>query len=337
MTSLKKSLKIHTLAADLGLKPSPDPVTDIIGFCEVTARKVLREFPKCSRPAELLEILAERLHTKFEIVDTEQQLFTVQQKYLELGERAFATLRMELRPDVYGITFRRQAKKPWEHDYISVIDARGDKAYRANYTKWHELGHLFILTDQLRLTFTRTSCTQDLKDPEESLVDVIAGRFAFWPPLFSGKIEGTISFENIENTRMRLCPEASKASALLGLVKVWPLPCALLEARLEFKKGERSEQRRFTFRDAPKPALRVVNVTVNEPAQSMGLRVHRQWRVPKRSIIYQVFENGQARANAVEDLSWWETSTGSSLDPLPVSVEVRRNGETVQAIVTPAP
>lgn len=336
MTALNKAVKIHALAADLGLKPSPDPVNDILKFCEGTARKVLREFPKCSRPAELLEILAERLHTKFEIIDTDEQLYAVQQKYVGLGERAFAALPTELSPDVYGITFRRQAKKPWEHDYVSVIDARGDKAYRANYTKWHELGHLFILTDQLRLAFTRTSCTQDLKDPEESLVDVIAGHFAFWPPLLSCNIEGEISFENIENARVRLCPEASKTSALLGLVKMWPSPCALLEARLEFKKGERAEQNRFAFQEGPKPALRVVNVTLNEQAQAMGMRMHRKWRVPKRSAIHQVFESGEPCRNAVEDLSWWETSTGSRLDPFPVYVEARRNGESVQAIVTPA-
>ncbi len=336
MTKLDKSLKIHTLAADLGLKPSAAPVNDIIAFCERTARSVIREFPKCSRPAELLELLAERLRTKFEIIDTEEQLVEVQRKYVNVGEQAFAMLQTELAPDVYGITFRRQAKKPWEHDYVSVIDARGEKAYRANYTKWHELGHLFILTDQLRLTFTRTSCTQDLKDPEESLVDVIAGHFAFWPTLFTGRIRGEISFENIEKARAQICPEASKASAILGLVKVWPDPCVLLEARLEFKKNERTAQQHFAFREAPKRALRVVNVTINEPAQALGLRVHRQWRVPKRSIIYHVFESGQVHGNALEDLSWWETSTGSSLDPFRVCVEARRNGETLQAIITPA-
>src|SRR4051794_18129806 len=123
MTQLNKAYKIHTLAADLGIEASANPVTDILHFCERHTRKFLREFPTCASPAQLLEILAARLRTKFEVARTDEDLKQIQQHYLVAGERGFATLDADLTDDVFGITFRRRTKKPWEPDYVSVIDA----------------------------------------------------------------------------------------------------------------------------------------------------------------------------------------------------------------------
>lgn len=336
MSKLNQAYKIHTLAADLGLDSSTTPVASILQYCERIARRFVKEFPTCDSPAKLLEVCATRLGTRFEIITTNEELIEVQQRYVTLGEKGFARLDDELNNDVYGITFRRQAKKPWEPEFVSVIDARGDKQFRANYTKWHELGHLFILTDQLRLTFTRTSCSQDLKDPEESLVDVIAGHFAFWAPIFQRHIKGDVCFDAVENVRTTVCPEASKTSAVLGLVKLWPQPCILIEARLGLKKQERMGrlQANLGFLEAPVPVLRVSSITINERAQEAGLRLHRQWRVPPRSIIHRVHKGGPA-GKAKENLSWWTTSDGGGLRSRPVHVEARRIGDAVQALITP--
>lgn len=337
MSKLNQAYKIHILAADLGLDSSTTPVASILQYCERITRRFVKEFPTCDSPAKLLEVCATRLGTRFEIITTDKELVEVQQRYVTLGEKGFARLDDELNDDVYGITFRRQAKKPWEPEFVSVIDARGDKQFRANYTKWHELGHLFILTDQLRLTFTRTSCNQDLKDPEESLVDVIAGHFAFWAPLFHRHISGPINFDAVERVRATVCPEASKTSALLGLVKLWPRPCVLVEARLGLKKQERlaRAQANLGFLDAPTPVLRLGSVTINESAQEAGLQLHRQWRVPAKSIISRVFQ-GEPAGIAKEDLSWWTTSGGGALRNRSVHVDARRSGDAVQALITPA-
>ena len=99
------------------------------------------------------------------------------------------------RSEVFGVTFKRLSRKPWELPYVSVIDCRLDKKYRSYYTKWHELGHLLILTDQMRLAFRRTHFGLDDKDPEEALVDVIAGAFGFLPDLIKPVAKGRPSFE----------------------------------------------------------------------------------------------------------------------------------------------
>jgi phosphoglycolate phosphatase-like HAD superfamily hydrolase len=310
------------------MKPSPEGMNKAISMFGLPKEKVVYVGDG------LLDILAAKLQTRFEAFHSDSELLAIKQRYILAGERRFATLEQEFPADVFGVTFRRLSRKPWEPEYLSVIDCRGDKVYRANYTK-HEIGHLLILTDQLRISFSRTFCTQDLKDPEESLVDVIAGRFAFWPPLFKEQTIGPISFDRIEEIRVANCPEASKQSALLGIVKAWQGPCVLLEARLALRKDQQrmAAQGTFAFRGPAQAALRVSNVTVNDAAADAGLRVHRNWRVPEQSVMFRVFNSG-GDGVASEDLSWWETSSGTRLPAMTVNVEARRTADALQALIT---
>ena|ERR1700733_10538831 len=336
MNRLTTSFRIHKLAQDLGLRSTEDPVPSIIQFCEKRVRSFLKEFPKCTNPSELLDILAAKLRTKFEIIRADEDLTEIKSRYVAAGERAFASLETEFPADVFGVTFRRLAKKPWEPDFVSVIDSRGEKSFRANHTKWHELGHLLVMTDQLRIAFRRTFCNQDLKDPEESLVDVIAGHFEYWPSFFTKRMTGRISFRKIEEIRAEICPEASKASSILGLVKAWPTPCVLIEATLDYKQKDKDlrGQAAMPFRDVPKKDLRVTSILVNDPARLSGMRLHRNWRVPRESALYRTFE-GNEPTTEIENLNWWTTSTGGRLPDFQVSVETRKAGDVFQALVTP--
>src|SRR6266481_974880 len=317
MPRLKHSIKVHTLALDLGLKPSENPVDTIVALCDKRVVKTLREFRDCNQPSDLLTILAQKHSTTFEIINNDEDLAKIKDKYLKAGERWFVRLEEELPHNVYGITIKRLSRQPWDPQYVSIIDARGSKAFNANHTKWHELGHLLVMTDQTRLHFNRTFCTQDDKDPEESLVDVVAGYFEYWPKFFAGKLRDKISFQKIEDLRSTICPEASKYSAILGLTKLWPTPCILIEARLEYKKQDRKQlnQQSFGFKDQPQKALRVTSVTINNAARDCGIRFHQNWRVPTKSVIAKVFHDGLATGSAKENLCWWETSTGQRLHP----------------------
>ncbi len=48
----------------------------------------------------------------------------------------------------------------------------------------------------------------------------------------------------------------------------------------------------------------------------------------------RVFE-GSGPTTEIENLSWWTTSTGNRLPDCQVSVEARKAGEVVQALITP--
>jgi len=207
------------------------------------------------------------------------------------GEKIFARLVEELHDDVFGITFRLYNRESWEPEFVSVIDCRGPKAARVYYTKWHEIAHLLVQTDQMRLSYRRTHCETGPKDPEEALIDVIAGKFAFYQPFIKEHAEGEISFEAIENLRARLCPEASQQSALIGFVNVWPEPCLLVQAQLALRKHEKPlpGQESFGFGEQPQPSLRAVKVSPNDAAREIGLTIFENMRVPEQSVIFRAF------------------------------------------------
>jgi hypothetical protein len=334
---LKRSYKIHALAADLGLRPSEDPVREILKFCDRSVRRFLRDFPDCCTLAGLLDIAAAKLGTRFEEIHSDGELEELRLRYARQGEKAFATFNEELSEQVLGITFRRTNRKSWEPPFVSVIDCRGPKCFRSYYTKWHELAHLLILTDQMRLTFRRTHFGLDEKDPEEALVDVIAGAFGFYPDLIRPEAKGPISFERIEDIRARLCPEASCQSSVIGVVKAWSSPCLLIQAELALKRGEKRAmaQRAFEFREEPTPVLRAVQVSPNEFARSQGLTIYPNMRVPECSVIHEVFSRGLTSASARESLADWESSDGTRLPDASVLVQARKNWDGVQALITP--
>ena len=121
-------------------------------------------------PGQLLEALANKLGTTFAVVKSDAELRQLRQQHVARGEVGFATLEEELAGKTYGITLRKRQRQMWEPEFVSVIDCRGDKSYRENYTKWHEMGHLLIMEQRIsqRVSWLkrRTHCSEaELRDP----------------------------------------------------------------------------------------------------------------------------------------------------------------------------
>jgi hypothetical protein len=332
--NLRSNLQIARLAMDLRLQSSGDPVAAIVAFCNKRVQGFLREF-RSSTLSELLSATAARLETLFVEIHDESDLDRVRQEYVALGEVAFATLREQLKPDVYAITFKRTHPREGDRRFVSVIDCRGEKAWRSYFSKWHELAHLLTLTTQARLIFRRTHTDPDVKDPEEVLMDIIAGDVAFFPELVRPHVQGEISFEAIASLKEGLCPEASRQASTIGFVKAWPTPCILIEARLALRDGERRllPQGSFDFRTPPTPVLRAVHVTANAAAERVGALIPRNMRIPAQSVIALVFADGVTALEAQEDLAWWESSSGRALLPRRVTVKARRRWDAAEALV----
>jgi hypothetical protein len=334
---LKNSLQVWKLASDLGIKSSDNPVSDILRYCDKKIRKVFRDFPDCKSLSNLLQCAASKLGTFFEIPTTDIELEKIKWKYLQKGEKGFATLEQDLSEDVFGITFKRCNREPWEPQFVSVIDCRGEKAARSYYTKWHEISHLLVLTEQTRLSFRRTHCPSTKKDPEEALIEVIAGTFGFYSPITQQHAKGEISFETFEDLRRQLCPEASQQSSLIGFVKAWPKPCLLLCAEMAVRKHEEAKlvQQSFHFQNTPLPVLRAVHVTPNDEARKIGMTIYKNMRIPKSSVIYRVFMDGITYDESEENLSWWESSDGTILPERPVRVKAKGSRDSVDAMIIP--
>src|SRR5690348_16079133 len=139
---LKNSTSVWKLTRDLRITDNDNPIAAIIKFCERRLKKALETFPDCHTLSDLLDCVAAKLGTIFEIVTSDENLEQIQRKYVNNGEKIFAGLDKELSEDVFAITYRRNKREPWEPEFVSVIDVRSAKASRAYFTKWHEVAHL---------------------------------------------------------------------------------------------------------------------------------------------------------------------------------------------------
>lgn len=337
MPQLKNFPQIRKLALDLGLKLTGNPVDDILRHCDRRVKKFLKEFPECNTLPNLLNVIAAKVGTIFETVKTDDDLQQIKQKYLSKREKIFVRLEEDLDGEVYGITFKRTNRQSWEPQFVSVIDCRGQKGLRAYYTKWHEIAHLLVLTDQLRLSFRRTQAHTAVYDPEEALMEVIAGKFGFYPPMISEHAKGDISFDVIDILRGQLCPEASMQASQINFVKSWPKPCLLVHGKLALKKQQKinPDQQDFIGASAPIPELRAVHVAYSDDARNMGITIFENMRIPKQSVIHRVFTNQIDYEKAKENLSWWETSGGKRLSDCPVNIQAKYFRDSVDALIIP--
>ncbi len=335
---LKKDPQIWTLARDLGLPAKDDPLGEIIAYCAKWARALLKEF-RCDSLSDLLEYAADRLGTVFREVRTDEELAEIKDQYLRRGENEFALVDHELDSGILAITFRLLKPRKGERQFISIIDCRGEKAFRSYYSKWHELAHLITLTDQRRFKFCRTHSDLVKKDPEEALMEKIAGHIGYLPDLVKRHAKGAISFEKIADVRAAICPESSVYASIIGMTSSWPNPCIFLEATLEYKKQEKEKLKQpgFSFVATPQPKLRITSITPSPGAEDFANLLHPNMRVPKRSIIHRVFNEDIMSMDSVqEDLSWWETSIDGHLPAKPYAVYARKKGNKVQALLIPS-
>jgi len=334
---LRNDIQIWKLARDLRLPAKEDPLAEIIAYCANWARELLKEF-QCSSLSELLEYAADRLGTVFREARTDEELAEVKGQYLRRGEKEFALVDRELRPGVLAITFRLLKPVRGERPFLSIIDCRGEKAFRSYYSKWHELAHLLTLTDQRRLKFCRTHSALAKKDPEEALMEKIAGYLGYLPDLVRRHAKGPISFDKIAEVRATLCPESSVYASLIGITKNWPNPCVFLEATLAYKQSEtvKLNQSGFSFLETPQPKLRISSIAPSAGAKGFASLLHPNMRVPNRSIIYRVFtENLLPAEDVQEDLSWWETTSEGYLPAKRYRAQARKLGDKVQALLIP--
>lgn len=336
---LRSSQQIARLARDLGIPIRINPVDGIMSFCEQRISQLMCDFPDCVTPADMLDCVAAKLGIVFEEVKSNDDLQRIVKKYVAMGEMGFVTLEEELSGETFGITIKRQRREEWEPQYVSVIDYRCDKAARAYYTKWHEIAHVLTLTDDTRTFFRRTHSSLNVEEPEERMMDMIAARLGFHPAMTVKfmRAYNEISFEAVDELREQLCPGASRQASLINFARFWHKPCILVNAAMGLKKEQeaKSNQQGFFFHEGPKEELRAVRVTRSDAAREEKFAVHPNWRVPERSVIHRVYFGDAGCAEAIENLDWWEASSGSRLDNQQVHVQARRMGDAVDALIVP--
>jgi hypothetical protein len=322
----------HEVARSLGLRLDRDPIETVVDFCEEIVHGYHAELP-CETLDDLMQLVANRLGTKIHVVTTQEELTALAGRYVERGEVRFAALESDLAPDVFGQTLRLQHRRTGELPFVSVVDARGTKAYRQYFTGWHELAHILALPEGTQRDSFQRSHSRT-KHPEEQMMDAIAGRVAFFRPILVPKLPSAFSFEAIDGVRAELCPTASAEAMLRSVAASWPTAALLVRAERGLKKAAQvpDEQQSLLLLPPVLGEVRAVSVTRNEPARVSGLNIHRNMRVPDDSVIAAVYEKG-GTAIADEDLLMWSSSDGKRLAARAVVVAARQRGDGVDVLV----
>jgi hypothetical protein len=313
---------VRAVASQLGVTLRADPTALIVDRCVQRVAAWADELGPVDSLEGLLDVVCEKLRLRFELLESDEDVGLIRAKYLKARELAFADLDREFNATTDAVVFRLRNAPEWSNvRYVAVVDGRGHKRYRIWFSKWHEVAHL-LAEPQTKFVYRRTQAFK--REPVERLMDQIAGALAFYEPLFVPQLvehrllERVPRLAELASFAQSEHPYASLQATIGAAIKHHRVPLVLVEAKLALKSGEKQ---------GAKPRLRAVTSTHNPAALRKKIFVHRNMRVPERSIIAAVFANQRSAENrsSVECLSWWE-SAGESLSARPMRVEAMRAG-----------
>jgi hypothetical protein len=312
---------VRAVAKQLGVPLRANPTDIIVDRCVEKVHAWAREFGPITSLEELLDLVCQKLCLHFEVVEVDSDLETIQAKYLAQRELAFADLDREFNATTDAVVIRLRNAQPWSSvRYVAVVDGRGKKHPRVWFSKWHEIAHL-LAEPQTKFFFRRTQAFK--REPIERLMDQIAGTLAFDEPLFlprfkaHGLLDGIPRLAQLAAFASQEHPYASLQATLSAAIRHHPQPLILVEAKLAAKVNQAAGSK----------ALRAVTTTHNPAALRARIFLHRNMRVPIRSVIYRVHAGHVQLENQVsrECLSWWE-SDNKALLPRAVSIEAMQAG-----------
>ena len=208
--------------------------------------------------------------------------------------------------------------------FLVLIDERGTKRWRSEFTLWHELAHIIADPNVMLGTVTTAEETRSDTYDVEWLMDRIAGRLAFWPHVFSGFYErlyrsdgNLLSYEGVRRLKEEYNPNASKTMTAVAIADCHVVPVVYLEAELKSKRGSTTKELRLSY------------IHANNAAEKANIRFGRNMRVPKCSVIAQLFDRkGEQEGSAIENLKDWSFSSGETLEDHVVSIRARHHRDS---------
>jgi len=322
--------RLDRVAAHLNLRSGPEDDR----FADDVIRAVLRRLAPIVAEAEattgedIMVALAETLDVKFEAVRTPHDIVRVRDHYTRSERQlGFAQLDDELAdPQVDALLFQLTPRPDEDQTrYVAVLNLQRGSS-REFWNKGHELTHRIIEPPQKFLPFRRHP--SERTSPIERLVDAVTAETAFYQPLFVPivhrfDIAKVLTFGVVRSVRRLYAPTASFLSVANAVVRHWCVPAMLLTGECRGRRG------------APHIdiALRVEVHSRNKSAETIGLNVFPNMRVPLSSPLFAAFHESREVSDA-EDLGAWTTSTGQRLPGLPVHTSAVRLGNHAYAILT---
>lgn len=345
MPDLNNNPAIHELAGKLGISPKEgNLVRALTDLALGRVNSLVEGFPLSSLD-ELRMLVGNRLSLKVEMVRADDDL----ERMVKDHDNGFPGLADLLQSEfgsrgTEGLLLQRPDPPEGSHRYLAIVDARNEFASRAYFTSWHEIAHLLLLPvgEELPLVRRTPGAHGPSKDPEEQLVDIVAGKLAFHSMLFQPVIEeaisrhGGLTFEAVEEARAKASPSASLYATAIASLPYSAAPLLLVRVDRTYKKAEERElmQGRI-FGKPPVPKLRLKDWIRSH--RSMPIEIGKNMRVPRGSVLREVYDGDyDTHMVRVENQSDWETTQAGSLPPLALRVEAIRRGRFVYGLVQKA-
>ena len=349
---LNNDPEVLKLVGDLHLPRRADALRQIRDFAIARVGRTLADSPVPVEDLNTLRaVVANKFGVRVEFLTEDSDILRVGRECVDFHRMLPHRLHEEfVQGDTEGITLKREDWDPIQFRYLAVVDARGRRASRAFFTAWHEITHLIVHPEQLPFPgFRRTPNNEGIhKDPIESVVDYVAARIGFYPPLFAPILDdavrtaGGFTFHALDLARQAATPNPSLHATALAGIRFSSEPTIFLTAELACRAAEaralRSPQQTLDFATVePKFHLRAVSVATNEAARQSRLAIHRNIRIPPNSIISEAFESsGDEDFRQLENQDWWETSKDGTLPELPLHVQATRRGRFVYGLLRQA-
>ncbi len=167
MRSLDQERDVVDLAKKLGFSGSA--VSSILGFCQDRVDQWVAAKGGVETIDQLESIITHELGLTIEEIQSEEDAQALKKRYAAKGELVFLHIvENDLTPDTFGTMVRCR-----DGSHVAIIDARGEKAARRFFTRWHEIAHLLVEPDCERQVFRSND------EPLERLMDLIAGNIGF--------------------------------------------------------------------------------------------------------------------------------------------------------------
>lgn len=275
---------------------------------------------------ELHRLVLSQTQLRIERIETDADLERIGDSYA--GDRLAIGRQLLLfefeEGNTEALVFRRRDAR-----YVAVVDARGDRRYRAWFSSWHEPSHLIVPDAGAKVLSRRTQVVRP--EPLEQVIDAVASAVGFWEPIIEPVLVRALRssrsvIDAFEAVRLKCVPEASRESTYRALARMVSFPLVVLRVAHGCRRGDRSaEEKRKSF------ALRAQTVISNEFARARKMDVWRNYRIPRESVIAAAVEGGSLEPLVeMDQLENWTDSHGRRLGPCAVRITAQGSWATME-------
>ena len=326
-------MPLREIAKELNIEPIGDINQKIKEYALKRVETVIIEF-NVKNIDQLQKACCDSLKLEFEEFSNQDELDLIIKKYIALGDFVIASCKDCFNDDTFARMFKLKDQ------FLAVVDSTGEKKYRRNFTRWHEIAHL-LTTNPSKYNVIMRQNRQ--RDPVEALMDEIASEIAFHDNFFNPVFEeycgdSVITFDKIRMLINQGFQDASFISTVYACIRKFKKPVLFLECALNYKKSEEKDlYNGFLFPEyKPIPKLRALNVFSNNLAKKRKFYIPKNMRVPEKSIIYDYyFKDLNTTSQRIENLDYWSSSDGKRLHSQEIFVDVCKYMDKIITLIIP--